>query len=51
MNFLNYAMNSFDKKMLLIFQNKIQLQGKTVDEMTYMDQRENIDLIQKKLYI
>ena len=36
--------------MLLIFQNKIQFHRKTVDKMTYMDQRENIDLIQKKLY-
>ena len=30
-------MNSFNKKMLPIFQNKIQLHGKTVDEMTYID--------------
>ena len=32
-NFLNYAMNSFDKKMLLLFLNEIQLHRKTVDKM------------------
>ena len=37
MNFLNYTMYSFDKKVLLLFQNKIQLHRKTVDEITYMD--------------
>ena len=28
----------------------IQLHKKSVDEMTYIDQHENIDLIQKKLW-
>ena len=32
---LNYAMNSFDKKMLL--QGKIQLHTKTVGKITYID--------------
>ena len=50
MNFSNYATNSFDKKMLLLFKKNIQLYGKTVDEMTYTDLRENIDIMQKKLY-
>ena len=36
MNFLNYAMNSFDKKILLLFQNKILLHRKTVDQMKYI---------------
>ena len=49
-NFLNHRINSFDKKMLLLFQNKIQLHRKTVAEMSYIDQHENIDLIQKKLW-
>ena len=35
--FLDYAMNIFHKKMLLLFQNEIQLHRKTVDEMTYID--------------
>ena len=36
MNFFNYRMNSFDKKMLLLFLNKVQIHRKTVDEMTYI---------------
>ena len=47
MDCLNYEMNSL---MLFLFQNKIQLHRKTVNKMTYIDQRKKIDLIQKKLY-
>ena len=50
MNFSNYATNSFDKKMLLLFKKKYTTLRKTVDEMTYTDLRENIDIMQKKLY-
>ena len=37
-------MNSFDKKMLLLFQNKISLYRKTVNEMTYIDKHKDIIL-------
>ena len=35
-NFLHYAMNNFDKKTFLLFQNKKQIHRKTVDELTYI---------------
>ena len=37
MNFLNYAMNDFNKKMLLLFQTIIQLHRKNIDKMTYIN--------------
>ena len=37
MNFLNYAMNGFNKKMLLLFQTIIQLHRKNIDKMTYIN--------------
>ena len=35
-SFLNYTMNSFDKKILPLFQTKYNFR-KTVDEMTYIN--------------
>ena len=38
-------MNGFDKKRYYFFFKKIKLHGKTVNEITCIDQLENIDLI------
>ena len=45
MNFLNHLMNGFDKKDVVSFSKKIKLHRKTVNEITCIDQLENIDLI------
>ena len=45
MNFLIHLTNGFDKKRYYFFFKKIKLDRKTVNEITCIDQLENIDLI------